>query len=167
MKPNNVRTGLMLFIVLCTAPGLGQSLSRADRPEVKVGDTWVYQDTEAGTDEKRELSFLVTAVDTDKIVTKTRSSPAVTWTFTRDWNFLERKTGDTVALSMKPLWPYFQFPFEVGKSWEAAFEREAATRFSPRHAKWQWKGRVAAAEVVTVPAGTFQTLKVALGADND
>ena len=71
MKPNNVQTVLMLLMALCTTPCVGQSLSRADRPEVKVGDTWVYQDRDARTGEKRELSFLVTLVDGDRIVTET------------------------------------------------------------------------------------------------
>lgn len=160
MKPSNVRTGLMLFIILCTTPCAGQSLSKADRPEVKVGDAWAYQDRDARTGEKRELSFLVTLVDSDKIVTETGMSTSGAWTFTREWNLVQRKTGDTVAMSTKPQWPYFQFPLEVGKSWEAAFENEVAVRTGIRYAKWQWKARVEAAETVTVPAGTFQTLKV-------
>jgi hypothetical protein len=56
--------------------------------------------------------------------------------------------------------PHFRFPLEVGGGWEAAFEREIEGKRGTRHASWQWKGRVVAAEAVTVPAGTFQTLKI-------
>ena len=49
MKANNVHIGLMPLIVVCASPYVGQSLSRADRPEVKVGDAWAYQGRDART----------------------------------------------------------------------------------------------------------------------
>jgi hypothetical protein len=160
MKPIIMRTGLMLFMVLCAAPSVGQLLLRADRPDVKVGDSWVYQERIVGTGGKRELWLRVTLVDADRIVTETGPALGV-WTFTRDWNPVERKAGDKVFDSLKPHMPHFRFPLELGSTWEAAFEREIVGTSGMRHAKWQWKGRVVAAEAVTVPAGTFQTLKIA------
>lgn len=53
--------------------------------------------------------------------------------------------------------PFSRFPLEVGKSWESAFESEVVALSGLRRVKWHWKGRVVAAEVVAVPAGTFQT----------
>lgn len=160
MKIDRVLAGFLLLVALGAAPGLAQSPARADRPEVKVGDTWVYRNTDVFTGEKREISFSVTAVDPARIVTESGISTSGAWTFTRDWNPVERKAGDVVANSLKPYWPFLQFPLEVGKSWETAFENEVTVPSGLRHAKWQWKARVVAAEAVTVPAGTFQTLKV-------
>jgi hypothetical protein len=150
----------MLLVLLCTAPCVARLLSRADPPEVKLGESWVYQDRDVRTGEKRDTSFLVTMVDTDKIVAETGLSTSGAWTFTRDWNPVERKTGETVADSMKPPWPYLQFPLEVGKSWDMAFENEVKTQSGKRNAKWQWEARVVSTEAVTVPAGTFQTLRI-------
>ncbi len=160
MKPSNVHVGLMLFVLLVAAPCVAQSLSRAGRPEVKVGEKWVYQDRDLRTGEKRDTSFLVTVVDADKIVTETGLSTSGAWIFTRDWNLLEKRTGEMVAASTKPYWPSFQFPLEVGKAWEKAFENEVTTKAGKRNAKWHWRALVVAAEVLTVPAGKFATLKI-------
>lgn len=127
MKPNNVRFGLMLFVLLCTAPRVAQLPSRADRPEVKVGERWVYQNRDVRTGEKRDTSFVVIMIGTDKIVTETGLSTSGAWTFTRDWNPVERKRGETVVASMKPHWSYLQFPLKMGKTWDTAFENELTT----------------------------------------
>jgi hypothetical protein len=160
MDPDKLQAGLTLLLVLSAAPCAGQPLARADRPDVRVGDTWVYRESDARTGEKREISFRVTLVDTDRIVAETGISTSGAWTFTRDWNVVERKRGDAVFDSLKPHMPHFRFPLEVGGGWEAAFEREIEGKRGTRHARWQWKGQVVAAEVVTVPAGMFQTLKI-------
>jgi hypothetical protein len=152
--------GMMLFVLLSRASLDAQSISSADRPEVKVGDRWVYQDKDIRTGEKRETSFVVTAVEGDKIVTDTGLGTSGAWTFTRDWNLVERKTGETVEASMRPYWPHFQFPLKPDKTWDEAFENQVTTKSGKRNAKWQWKARVWAAEAITVPAGTFQALKI-------
>ncbi len=159
MKPNGMRIGAMLVTLLCTIPCLAQPLARADRPAVKVGDRFVYRETNGLTGEQREISMRVTAVTADRIVVETGLSTSGAWTFTRDWNLVERKGGDVVAAVLTPYWPYFEFPLEVGKEWQAPFENEVLHP-GKRHAKWQWKARVVGAETVTVPAGTFQTLKI-------
>ncbi len=159
MTPNAMRMGAMLVTLLCTVPCLAQSLVRAERPEVKLGDRFVYRETDNLTGEQRETSMQVTAVTPDRIVVDMGRSTSGSWTFTRDWNLVERKTGDAVASVVTPYWPYFQFPLEVGKRWDIPFENEVM-RPGKRHAKWQWKAHVVGVETVTVPAGTFQTFKI-------
>jgi hypothetical protein len=106
MKASHIRSALMLGILVCAAtPCAEQSLSRASRPEVKVGDAWVYKVREVRTGETRELSFLMSAVEADRIVTETGSSTSGAWTFTREWNPVERKTGDVISMSIAPSWP--------------------------------------------------------------
>jgi hypothetical protein len=160
MKGPRLRAGFAIFLGLCAAPCIAQPVSRADRPEVKTGDAWVFRDIDVTTGEKRETTNLVTVVDPDKIVVETGWSTSGAWTFTRDWNLVEVKTGETVRSSVAPYWPYLQFPLEVGKTWRAAFEVEVTIRTDTRRAKWQWNAHVVAAEAVTVPAGTFQALKI-------
>lgn len=139
--------------------GGNRSRGRADRT-LKVGDAWVYQTRDVRTGETRELSFLVTAVEADTIVTETGLSTSGAWTFTREWNPVERKTGDVITMSIAPSWPQFAFPLEIGRSWEAPFTNDVILPTGTRHVQWQWKGRVVGAEEVTVAAGRFQTLKI-------
>ena len=151
---------LVLVVLLCAGPCVAQSLSRAERPDVKVGDSWVYQDRDVRTGEKRDTSYVVAAVEADRIVMDTGLSTSGAWTFTREVNFIRRKTGAATAQEAKPYWPAFRFPLEVGKTWDMPFENDVETPTGTRHAKWRWKARVATAEAITVPAGTFQTLRV-------
>lgn len=102
------------------APCYSQGLTRADRPEVKLGDNWVFQRSDARTGEKRpETAHTVSEVAPDKIIVTTGAG---TQTYTRDWNLIEIKTGETVTDAAKPYWPSLQFPLEVGKKWEQQYE---------------------------------------------
>ena len=57
------------------------------------------------TGEKREIRLLAVSIDADKIVTEVAGGTSGRRTFTRDWNLLENKTGDTNNLTAKPFWP--------------------------------------------------------------
>ncbi len=160
MRASLVRMGCLLSLLLCAASCPAQSLARADRPDVKTGESWVYRDRDVGSGETRDTSSLVTEVDADRIVTETGLSTSGAWTFTRDWNTVERRSGERVSSATRPYWPFLQFPLEVGKTWEASFENEVATKAGKRIAQWRWKARVVATEAVTVLAGTFQTFRI-------
>jgi hypothetical protein len=153
-------TAVLALASMCATPCAAQSLERAERPEIKVGDLWVFQNTDFRTGEKKDTSFLVTAVDGDEIVVQTGESTSGAWTFTREWNPVEKKAGDVVTDVLKPDWPYLRFPLIPGKAWEAPFENEVISRFEKHVAEWQWKAQVEAVETVTVRAGTFQTFRI-------
>jgi hypothetical protein len=155
-----LRAGLTILLLSWATPGLPQVLSPAERPNVKIGDSTVFRDLNVRTGEKRDTSFVIIRIDPDKIVSETSGSTSGTRTFTRDFNPVEIKTGESVASRFKPFWPYLQFPLQVGREWAIPFEVEASARPANRNAKWQWKARVVAAEAVTVPAGTFQAFKI-------
>ena len=153
------RSGLALLILFAATPCLAQSPVRADRPNVKVGDSTVFEDLDVRTGEKRDTTFVVMKITPDKIVSETSGSTSGAHTFTRDFNLVEIRTGDAVAVTYKPFWPHLQFPLEVGQTWEIPFEVDVSVR-PVRIAQWQWKARVVALEPVTVPAGTFRALKI-------
>lgn len=112
-------TAVVLLSCL-TVPCYSQGLTRADRPEFKVGDSWVYQSSDVQTGEMRpERTYTVSEIGPDKIIISTEKG---TRTYTRDWNLIEVKTGDTITAAAKPFWPNLQFPLEVGKKWEQQYE---------------------------------------------
>jgi hypothetical protein len=160
----NLQARLRILALSCAAswaaPGLAQAPLRAERPDVKVGDSTVYQELDVRTGEKRDTAFVVTAIDADKIVNETSGATSGARTYTRDLNPVEIKAGEVVMFAYKPFLPYLQFPLEVGRKWDIPYEVEVMARAGNRSAKWQWQARVVAAEAVTVPAGTFQSLKI-------
>jgi hypothetical protein len=153
-------TAVLALAAMCATSSAAQSLERAERPEIRVGDLWVFQNTDLRTGEKKDTSFLVTALTGDEIMMETGGSTSGAWTFTREWNPVERKAGDVVTDVLKPDWPYLRFPMALGKTWEVPFEIEATSRFEKHVAEWQWKAQVVAVETVTVRAGTFQTFRI-------
>ena len=152
--------GLVVLTFSWTNPCVAQSLSRAEKPEIRVGDASIFEDRNIRIGEKREIRFRAAVVDSDKIVTETAGATSGTRTFTRDWNLIEIKSGDTVTQSAKPFWPYLRFPLEIGQTWESPIDVEVTTLPLKRHAKWRWKARVVTTEAVTVPAGTFQAFRI-------
>jgi hypothetical protein len=155
---------LQLFVLTALvsmqgSPTIAQQLGRAERPEPKVGDSTVFQDHDIRSGEKKDTAFRLISIAPDKLVTEISGATSGTRTFTRDWNLIEIKTGEVVAFTYTPYMPHLQFPLELGRTWEIPFEVEVTQRVN-RSAKWQWKARVAAAEAVTVPAGTFQAYRV-------
>lgn len=160
MRSATLRLGLAVLLSISATTVVGQAPQRADRPDIKSGDLWVFQNKDIRTGQKKDTSFTVTAVDANRIVMETAGSTSGAWTFTRDWNPTERKTGDVVADTYKPYWPYLHFPLQVGQTWEAPFEVNVFGQFAKRVSQWQWKSRVVSVETVTVAAGTFQAFKI-------
>jgi hypothetical protein len=150
------RLGTMVAAQLAPMPAVTQSLSRAERPEIKVGDASVFQDRNVRTGEKRETRFHLIRLDADKIVTETAGRTSGTQTFTRDWNLMEVRTGDLISQTVKPFWPRLRFPLEVGLKWESPFDVHVVTNAASRDAKWKWKAQVVGVEPVTVPGGLIR-----------
>ena len=104
--------------------------------------------------------MVVVMIDADKIVNETSGSTSGTRTYTRDYNLLEIKTGETVTFTARPFWASLRFPLEVGQMWDGFFESETVVRPRNRSIQWRWKANVVAAEAVIVAAGTFQAFKI-------
>lgn len=145
-------TAQMTHVAVATAEA-GRTV--AQRPEVKVGDTWTYsfQDTRFA---KPACSFSLTVAEVSdtKIAGVTEnlsgcdlSTLGATPAYDRDFNFLYPDGT-----------PYrvFDFPLEVGKSWNRKFETAVGNR------SWShdMTVTVAGVESVSVKAGTFNAVKI-------
>ncbi|MGE5202299.1 MAG: hypothetical protein ACM3O6_09565 [Acidobacteriota bacterium] len=155
-----VRLGLAALLSLSATAVAAQTPQRADRPEIKTGDLWIFQNRDLRTGERKDISFTVTGVNANGMVMETGGSTSGAWIFTRDWNPTERKTGTVVTEAYKPYWLCRQFPLQVGSTWETPFEVDVFGQFSKRVSNWRWKLRVVSVETVTVAAGTFQAFKI-------
>jgi len=151
-------TALAFLAATCAAPCLAQAPVRAERPLVKVGDSTVFEELDVRTGEKRDTTFVVTAVDANKIVNEASGSTSGARTFTRDFNPLEIRTGEAVATTYRPYFPALQFPMEVGHSWSIAFEVNIPGQ--RQVSKWQMTAHVVSIEPITVPAGTFEAFRI-------
>jgi len=157
---------LVLLAGLSLSPSLSaQLLNIAERPELKVGDTWVYQRFDVRTSQKRGAStHVVEELGDDTIVVQTKAldrkgrEMAATNRYTRDWNLREVRAGESVTFTARPAWGYYKFPLELGQRWDAKFD--TASRDGRRTARWQLTVRVEAMEKVSVPAGTFDAFKL-------
>jgi hypothetical protein len=71
---------------------------------------------------------------------------------------LVREVRDGGTVSHQPPRPQFSWPLTVGKAWEQVVSREDRTARTSRETTWAWE--VQGEESVTVPAGTFQAVKI-------
>jgi hypothetical protein len=148
-----------IFLYSLSLVCAAQTALRADRPEVKEGDVWVFQVTDVVIgDKKTPNTQTVKQVTPDRIVVE--NSSGSTGTFTRDWNQIDSKQGETVTFKADPAWMQYDFPLEVGKKWSPRFT--TVSRSGEQTTRWQWTAVVERAESVTVPAGTFDALRIRL-----
>lgn len=132
-----------------------QELTRAELPEVKVGDRWVMKsrDVASGTD-RQPIGITVTSVTADTIVVQ--SGQRNERTYSREWNFRENRREGKVNSSASPQWLFYSFPLEVGKKWQGSWESVSSSQTT----RWSGKAEVERVESVTVPAGTFQAFRI-------
>ncbi|WP_206956335.1 hypothetical protein [Trinickia acidisoli] len=122
-------------------------------PDVKVGDHWEYQSKGLFDNERRtEYSLTVTAVDADHITLKRRdveSGRTKTLERERDWS--------DVSTPGHMAGRYLSFPLTPGKSWDTD---QDVTNSVGNRVKWSTRMTVEGVERITVPAGTFDAIKV-------
>jgi hypothetical protein len=126
---------------------------RIERPDIRVGDSWRYQVTDKLTNLTQAVSIEVTTVTADRIQTQSSRPGAAgaTEVWDRDWNQL--KQGET---EYTPYYPVLQFPLERGKQWSGKAQWRISSGLIHHHVTSQ----VAAWERVTVPAGTFDAVRI-------
>lgn len=137
---------------------------RVVRPDIRVGDQWTYQTTDGYTSEKRTVAVGVVRVTENYIYTQSAptSLAALDLSTTggmldvwdRNWNQLRQ--GD---LEYAPYYPSLQFPLEPNKNWSGAVSIDVPGSDKLIH---QLDARVVGWERVTVPAGTFDAVKITL-----
>ena len=124
---------------------------RAERPDVKVGESWRYRITDRYTNLTHAASFEVTAVTENRIHTQTSGGVIEIWD--RNWNLTRQ--GE---IEYSPFYPSLQFPLEPGKRWSGTVQWKISSGIMQH----QVTAQVAGWERVTVPAGSFDAVKVIL-----
>ena len=155
MKLRSLVCSIVFYSVALTCSA--QTATRAERPEIKEGESWVYQVTEVITGDKRQPNTqTVKQVTNDRILVENSNGSIAT--FTREWNQIDNKQGDTVTFKADPAWIQYDFPLEVGKKWSPRFT--AISRNGEQTTRWRWDAVVDGVEKVTVPAGTFEAFRI-------
>jgi hypothetical protein len=150
-----------LFAFLAAFAGIGQPQAQpaVARPEVKVGDRWVYQRTDHRAKPpvyryELQVSFVdARAIHTVLVRQGKRRESDATWT--PEWNGVVAVDEGVVELERGLL----GFPLAVGAQYRAAWQmrRARAGAFLARHER---QVRVAGWEDVEVPAGRFRALRI-------
>jgi hypothetical protein len=125
---------------------------------VKVGDRWVYDTKDELTGfPKATYSHVVTEVSPKEIVvsqTLRGQSGASLVVFDHDWSVIENPTVKFKPNSGQSI----KLPLSVGKEWRADYEARNST--SGAAYKGSVLNKVVAQEMVTTPAGEFETFKI-------
>ena len=136
--------GLLLGILW-----VGVTLAQTQpQPQWKVGDTWVFHQTGGLPPTESDWSRKVVETlpgERFKVVTDSNSS----LTFDSDGNSVDNRGADFS-------WRRFNLPLDVGKRWKHQRKIAGATWSGTEESEWEVK----AAEKITVPAGTFDCVRV-------
>lgn len=131
------------FALTCV-PAMGQEV--AEKPTLKVGDHWVFAQT---TDPGKESTWSrrIVAVGADGVVDVQIGADKIQQV-DASWNFIDPRGTEYNRT------PY-RFPMRVGAEWSFTTKTGTAIIMDQRNSY-----KVVAYEPVTVPAGTFDCLKV-------
>ncbi|HWI36594.1 MAG TPA: hypothetical protein VNU64_09080 [Burkholderiales bacterium] len=129
----------------------------APRPDVKAGDTWVYQRTDFMDNHKSVLKLQVTFAN-EKVIHVVQVSQTgdkeMDSTSTAEWNTVV-SARDGVFTPHSGL---LHFPLHPGARWKSSYTVKFPRQdFDARHERWV---TVVGWEDVQVPAGRFRALKV-------
>ena len=135
-----------------------------DAPNIRVGDQYTYEtidliEPKLSNVALREVigfeqgEFLLKFVNQKSGYTRLNR-------FTPTWSFAGAKVGPNESTSFSPPLQYFRFPLRSGESWTAqSLETNSKTGVERNHTL---TGRVEGVERISVPAGTFDAIKVVL-----
>ena len=148
--------GIATCIVVC-----GALAQEAAQPKVREGDKWVYiVKTEGPTvpSATRKWEATVVRASTGSMVIASKPTdsnlPAREAMLAPDWTRSASVNGKLIT-TIKD----FDFPLQIGKKWEVAFENERPND-RVKLTKNMKRYTVVAWEEVKVPAGTFKALKI-------
>jgi S1-C subfamily serine protease len=133
-------------------------------PSVRSGDLWRYEVTDLYTNAKSGLKMEVVAVTENRIQTRSTRDQVAALDVTAaggavdiwdlNWNLV--RSGGT---EYSPFYPALQFPLQPGRTWTGSFTIGRGTRGQVLH---RLTIQVVSWEQVTVPAGTFDVVKISL-----
>lgn len=135
-----------------------------EKPDFKLGDYWVYNKLDGGNGNLIDVisEEIIKIDDNGYRLTATEGFGTFTTTVFRNSNFNKtREEGDKKYLYLtKPYYPHFAFPLNKGKSWKQRVELTWSTASDVKIVFDGLESKVLGWELITVPAGTFWTLKI-------
>jgi hypothetical protein len=153
--PNRILALVCLApLVFLSAAAHAQEGLKAERPEIRVGDSWNFERTERSSGSKTEVTRKILAVGAEEVsVAATDGADATEQKWTRELNYMSGEGKRTWRPSAQTL----SFPLSVGKEWKVDAK---GTTAAAREASLQGACKVSAYEKVTVKAGNFDAFKV-------
>ena len=157
------RAALVLGLLAFQFSAYGQSSVSVDRPDIKVGDTWVFQRTDL-------WSKTITVTVVNKVVESTQDGHKVERSnsenganigsaiFNKDLNLLQY--NDRKFESVRTL---LSFPLIAGKKWEGKTSGRNIANDGNTNDTNQYE--VVSFEKVVVPAGSFDAFKIVANGD--
>lgn len=153
-----LRAMILCAVLILASHGLAQSQETALAPDVKVKDVWKYRRSDPlSQDVLGDVLIRIVRVENAEVVVQfisSRIDAIPLGYFTREMNEI-----DHLEMQFKPYYPALKFPMHVGAAWAMPYDFKQPTGFQ---AAGYIKGKVAAYEDVTVPAGTFKAFRVEL-----
>lgn len=131
-------------------------------PDVRVGDTWIYNKLNGWTGALEDVSVnSVTELGAGEILIRSTTLDEKTVSrVVRNAAFnLVRVDGPDFVREAKPFYPNYSFPLHVGKTWKGTAVL-TNTQGASLAIRVQLEGRATGWEMVTVPAGTYRALKL-------
>jgi hypothetical protein len=154
MRMSTAAVSYFVPFLAMLSPALGQDGPKAERPDTRVGDAWVFERTQRGSEVKSEVSQKVLAVGADDLtVASTEGSTATEQKWTRELNYV---SGEGKRL-WSPSTQSLSFPLSVGRQWKVAAKGVTA---AGRDITLEGVCKVSAFAKVTVKAGEFDAFKV-------
>ncbi len=129
-----------------------------------VGDTYITEvinlaDNKPGIKTERKVVY----ADASKMVVESKSLSSKKGTvrvldYTPEWNLIRSRNPEGSGLDYTPALKYYDFPLSTGKQWQqSSVENDIKTGAQRKHTL---SSTVLGRETVTVPAGTFNAIKV-------
>ena len=129
-----------------------------------VGDTYITEvinlaDSTPGIKTERKVVY----ADDSKMVVESKSLSSKKGTvrvldYTPEWNLIRSRNPDGSGLDYTPVLKYYDFPLSTGKQWQqSSLETDIKTGAQRKHTL---ASTVLGRDTVTVPAGTFNAIKV-------
>ena len=131
-------------------------------PEHEVGDTWVYNKINGWNG---ELEFVVVSSVIDlsprgAVVEAVVPGSTIVTRMQRDagFNLVRTETPNGVQ-TISPFYPSYAFPLAIGQTWTQRVSFANTAQPDKNVTAW-FEGRVVGWELVTVPAGTFDAIRI-------
>lgn len=149
-------------------PNSAITFDRLPKPDIRVGDEWLFLTRTLDDSDHRDAGLLmrsrvVALLDDGRIHIDVKNGDAADnpWlknVYSDQFDLLSREMVPGEAITYTPAFPQFRFPMRTGERWE-----ETITQSQPEwdlHAQIGVSVTVEAKDLVQVPAGTFEALRL-------